>query len=206
MPAKLLLGLSFVALVACGGTGVPDPNEAARAYADAAARSDADALYDLLSKDAKGVLTRDEVKKLVADQKAELTDRGKQLTAPGVRVKTEARVRYGDGEEAALAVEEGEFRVSAADGLPAEARTPTQALDQLRRVLARRSYAGLVRVLSPRTRAALEEDLKSLVEGLEAPDGLDVQVTGDTAVVNVPGGHLVRLRREGGVWHVEDFD
>ena len=53
---------------------------------------------------------------------------------------------------------------------------------------------------------ALEDDMRSLVEGLEEPDGLDVEVTGDSAIVNVPGGHLVRLRREGGVWHVEDFD
>ncbi len=195
-----------VVLGACVGTTVPDPQEAARAYAEAAARADDAALYDLLSEDAKQVLTPAEVKQLVADQKAELAERGKALGAPGVRVKTEARVKYGDGEEAALTIEENEFRVSAADALPAEARTPAQALDQLRRVLARRSYAGLIRVLSPRTRAAVEEDLKSLVEGLEEPEGLDVQVTGDTAVVNVPGGHFVRLRREGGVWHVEDFD
>ncbi len=195
-----------LALSACAGTSVPDPNEAARAYAEAAARADADALYELLSEDGKRVLTRDEVKKLVADQKVELAERGKALAGPGVRVKTQARVKYGDGEEAALAIEEGEFRVSAADALPAEAHTPAQALDQLRRVLARRSYAGLIRVLSPRTRAAVEEDIKSLVEGLEEPEGLDVEITGDTAVVNVPGGHFVRLRRDGGVWHVEDFD
>jgi hypothetical protein len=205
---KKAFGLAWMllALGACGGTGVPDPREAAQAYADAAARGDSEALYELLSEKGQQVLTPAEVKKLVDDQKAELADRGKALTSPGVRVKTEARVKYGDGEEAALAIEEGEFRVSAADALPAEARTPAQALDQLRRVLARRSYAGLVRVLSPRTRAAIEEDLKSLVEGLEEPEGLDVQVTGDSAIVNVPGGHFVRLRRDGGVWHIEDFD
>lgn len=203
LPAFVTIAFS---LSACAATSVPDPNEAARAYADAAGRADADALYELLSEEGKGVLTRDEVKKLVADQKTELAERGKALSSPGVRVKTQARVKYGDGEEAALAIEDGEFRVSAADALPAEAHTPAQALDQLRRVLARRSYAGLIRVLSPRTRAAVEEDIKSLVEGLEEPEGLDVEITGDTAVVNVPGGHFVRLRRDGGVWHIEDFD
>lgn len=143
---------------------------------------------------------------MVTDQKSELVDQAKQLGDPSVRLKTEATVRYGDGEQAALTVEEGEYRLSAADALPAEARSPAQALDQLRRVLARRSYAGLIRVLSPRTRAAIEEDLRSLVEGLEEPEGLDVEITGDSAVVMVPGGHIVRLRREGGIWHVEDFD
>jgi len=45
-----------------------------------------------------------------------------------------------------------------------------------------------------------------LVLGLERPDTLSPSVTGDTATVVVPGGHRVRLRRDGGVWRVEDFD
>ena len=44
------------------------------------------------------------------------------------------------------------------------------------------------------------------MEGLENPDTLDVKVSGDNAVVSVPGGHQVKLRREAGVWHVQDFD
>jgi hypothetical protein len=193
-------------LCGCAAGGVPDPKVAADAYARAAASGDADALYEMLSEQGKKRYTLAEVKAMVAESKGELSEQSKQLGAPGVRFKTEATVKYGDGEEAALAVEEGEYRLSAADALPAESKSPVQALHQLRRVLARRSYAGLIRVLSPRTRAALEDDMRSLVEGLEEPDGLDVEVTGDSAIVNVPGGHLVRLRREGGVWHVEDFD
>ena len=73
-------------------------------------------------------------------------------------------------------------------------------------MLARRSYAGLMRVLSPATRRRSRTTCARLVEGLDAPDTLPVQVTGDSAVVSVPGGHLVKLRREGGVWRVDDFD
>lgn len=204
---SLAPGIALITLgLGCAGANVPDPKDAAAAYAQAAARGDAEALYEMLSEQGKKRYTLAEVRAMVSEEKHELADQAKQLDAAGVRFKTEATVKYGDGEEAALAVEDGEYRLSAADALPAEARSPVQALHQLRRVLARRSYAGLIRVLSPRTRAALEEDMRSLVEGLEEPDGLDVEVTGDTAVVNVPGGHLVRLRREGGVWHVEDFD
>src|SRR5262249_58777916 len=121
-------------------------------------------------------------------------------------VKAHARVRYPDGEEATLDLEDGRFRIAAADALPAGARTPAQALEQLRRVLARRSYAGLLRVLSPATRSAIENDIRSLVEGLEQPEGLEVQVAGDTATVQIPGGHEVKLRREAGVWRGGDFD
>jgi hypothetical protein len=123
-----------------------------------------------------------------------------------VTVEARARVRFADGEAATLDVEDGAFRVEAAYALPAGARTPADALAELRRVLARRSYAGLVRVLTERARSALEADLRSLVEGLESPEGLQVDVTGDTATAEVPGGHEVKLKREGGVWRVEDFD
>ena len=53
---------------------------------------------------------------------------------------------------------------------------------------------------------AIEADLRSLVTGLEKPESLPVQTTGDTAQVTVPGGHHVRLKRDGGVWRVDDFD
>ena len=115
-------------------------------------------------------------------------------------------LRYADGEEAALELRDGKYWVTAAGALPGGARTPEEALDQLRRVLARRSYAGLMRVLTPATRAAVEGDLRALVEGLERPGTLPVQVSGDGATVGVPGGHQVKLRREAGVWRVEDWD
>lgn len=185
---------------------MPDPNDAVRAYAEAAKRGDADAIYTMMSAKAQRSLTRDDVRRIVADEKAELSDQAKALAVPSLTIKAHARVRFPDGEDATLELEDGAFRISAADALPAGARTPPQALAELRRVLARRSYAGLLRVLSPATRSAIENDLRSLVEGLENPEGLEVQVAGDRATVQVPGGHEVKLRREAGVWYVEDFD
>lgn len=177
------------------------------AYAEAAARGDSDAIYEMMSEQGRRTLSREEVRKIVADERAELTDQGKAVTAPGVVVKSRAKVRFADGEDASLDLDEtGTFRIATADALPAGARTPEQALEQLRRVLARRSYAGLMRVLSPATRSAIESDLRSLVVGLEHPEGLEVNVAGDAATVQIPGGHEVKLKREAGVWRVEDFD
>jgi len=190
----------------CSVSSMPDPKEAAQAYADAASRGDTDAIYGMMAARSRAVLTRDELAIKVRDQRQELKELAAAIASPATQVKAEAEVPYGDGEHAALVVEDGEYRVAGADALPAAARTPTQALETLRVVLARRSYAGLLRVLSKSTREAVEADMRSLVEGLERPEGLDVRVTGDLAVVEVPGGHIVRLRREGGAWHVEDFD
>ena len=117
-----------------------------------------------------------------------------------------ARLRFADGEEAALDLHDGRYWVTAAGTLPGGARTPEQAIEQLRRVLARRSYAGLMRVLSATTRAAIENDMRTLVDGLTESGALPVQLSGDAALVPVPGGHQIKLKREGGIWRVEDFD
>ncbi len=190
----------------CGASTMPDPKDAVRAYAQAAARGDANAIYGMLSEKGQRSLSRPEVTRIVADVKTELADQAKALEAPGTEIKAHAKVRFADGEDATLDLERGAFHISSADALPAGARTPAQALAFLRRVLARRSYAGLMRVLSPSTRSAIENDLRSLVTGLENPEGLEIELSGDRATVQVPGGHEVKLRREAGIWHVEDFD
>lgn len=202
MFASCALGLFASACSAA----LPDPVVALDAYADAAARGDARAIYAMLSDQGRRSLSPEEVERLVADERAELIDQAAALRGKNVGVRAHARVRYADGEVATLELEHGEFRIAAADALPAAARTPVEALAALRRVLARRSYAGLMRVLSPATRTAIESDLRQLVDGLERPEGLEVQVAGDVATVQIPGGHEVRLRREAGLWRVDDFD
>jgi hypothetical protein len=193
-------------LSGCASTSVPDPHAAALAYADAASRGDAPAIYAMLSTPSKQSRSAADVQRMVGDERTELAEQGHELARADVRVEATARLRFADGEEAALELRDGQYVVTASGALPGGARTPEEALEQLRRVLARRSYAGLMRVLSPTTRASIENDLRTLVEGLDTPGTLPVQVTGDSAVVNVPGGHVVKLRREGGVWRVDDFD
>jgi hypothetical protein len=160
----------------------------------------------MLTRDAKRTYGAAGARKLMEDAQEELKRRGQALSSQQTTARAHATVRFADGELAELVVQDGEFRISAADALPTGARTPAQALGELRRALARRSYAGLMRVLTAESRGAVDSDLRSLVAGLEYPDTLDVKVTGDTARVEIPGGHWVTLRREAGVWRVEDFD
>ncbi len=192
--------------IACAPRSVPDPRVAAAAYAAAAARGDSTALYAMMTSSARSARSQDEVHKLVAEEREELADQARAITSKDARVEARARLKFEDGEEAALDLREGRFWVTAAGTLPGGAATPEEALDELRRVVARRSYAGLIRVLSPSTRSAIEQDLRALVTGLERSDTLQIQTNGDTANANVPGGHHVRLKREGGTWRVQDFD
>ncbi len=192
--------------VGCGSGSIPDPKEAAQEYAQLAQRGDGAGIYDLMTTEGRKARTRDDVKKIVETERQELVEQAKVMTAPSTRVQATARLRFDDGEETALELRGGRFWVTAAGALPGGAHTPEAALDQLRRVVARRSYAGMLRVLTPRTRAMIEQDLRSLVDGLENSETLAVHVTGDSASVIVPGGHHVRLKREGGVWRIDDFD
>jgi hypothetical protein len=201
---KVVLGMCVLA--GCASGGVPDPRVAARSYAEAAMRGDADRLYAMMTTSARRVRSKADTQQIVDDERSELADQARDIERPDVRVEATARLRFADGEEAALELHDGRYWVTAAGALPGGARTPEEALDQLRRVLARRSYPALMRVLSPATRTAIESDVRTLVDGLNEPGTLPVRLNGDAAIIAVPGGHQVKLKREGGVWRVEDFD
>lgn len=190
----------------CASAAPPDPREAAHAYASAVSSGDADQLYEMLSDEDQRSVSRDQVRALVARDRQELTEYASLVASTASRTAASAKLRFKDGEQATLLFESGRFRVSSAGSMPGGARSPEEALEQLRRALSRRSYAALLRVLSPQTRAAIERDLRGLVTVLEKSGTLPVQASGDVATVQAPGGHRVKLRREGTVWYVEDFD
>ena len=185
---------------------VPEPDPVVAAYAAAIESGDAEALYALFSEESRRAVSLDELREVLKKQQPELTAHAAALKTSDRVTEARAEGRFDDGEVVPLDLDEARFHVTAADALPAAATTPEQALGQLRKVLARRSYVGLLQVLSPKTRAAMEADLQSLVEGLDEPGALDVQVVGDSAVIQVPGGHRVELRRQDGIWYVDDFE
>ncbi|HEY3500603.1 MAG TPA: hypothetical protein VGK73_38180 [Polyangiaceae bacterium] len=200
-----LLIVAVSGLIAgCAGSRLPDPRQAARAYAGAVSRGDADAVHAMLTREAQRSLGSEGTRRLVASERGELTSQARALLGPELSVEANATIPLADGSNAELTLEREGFRVAAAETLPSAARTPSEALEGLRRALGRRSYAALLRVLSTESRGALESDMRSLVTGLADPSSLDVRVNGDRAEVEIPGGHAVTLKREGGIWRVDD--
>lgn len=195
-----------LAAVGCASQHVPDPKVTAHAYARAVKRGDADAVYALLTPEGQRALGAAGTKQLVRESQAELRQTARAIEAPGARVEASAEARFSDGESAVLVLEDGRFRLDSASLLPARPRTPSQALSGLRRALSRRSYPALMALLASDSENALESDIGALVEGLEHPETLDIQVNGDAAEVQLPSGHLIKLKREAGVWRVLDFD
>ncbi len=200
------LAFGALAAVGCGRPEVPDARDAARAYAEAVERADHRAVYAMMTQESQRTYGVDGTRRLLAESKPELARQGASLLQPGTRVEASARYQLHDGESAELVLTERGFRVSAAGAFPASPRTPAQALEELRKALARRSYAALIRLLSSDTQGALESEVQSLVKGLENAETLDVKVEGESATVEVPGGHRIRLKRESGIWRVDDVE
>jgi hypothetical protein len=151
-------------------------------------------------------LGREGVKQVLERDRKELIAAATSATAVNARVETLARVTYSGERSASLVLEDGRFRIAAAAALPAHAATPEDALEELREVLARRSFAGLLRVLTADAGRALDAQLASVVDALGDPATVEIEVDGRRATARLPGGHTVKLEREDGAWRVRDFD
>ena len=207
-PPLWLLGLAVAALSTggCVHRELPDPRAAARSYARAVARRDPAALQAMMTQAARRDHDEAEVRRLLAVGGEELRAQAAAVASSRARVVTQAEIRFDDGERVALEGREGRFWVLSAGGLPARARTPAEALVVFRRAVARRSYAALLRVLTVESRTLLERDMAALVEGLDLAEEVVIDVDGEEATAHLPGGRVVELKREEGVWRVRDFD
>lgn len=194
--------------MACAKQGaVPAPKDAAEAYAAAAEKGDSDAIWSMLSTRSKATTSKAEIDQAVKTSRAELVDQAKDLRKSDGAIVAVARLRFEDGSEAALTLEDGKFAVASAGMLPGGGTTPQEALSALRDVLERRSYPAMLRLLSPELRAAVESQLRGLVEALDDPSAIAVPPgSGDDVEIKLSNGHRVRLRREQGTWYVENFE
>lgn len=206
LSAPLALTAFALLLVGCQTPRLADPKDALTQYQNACAHADADALYAMLSERAKNEISLAEFKSKIAEERAELAAMAKSFNASDSSISANAKVVLSEGDEIGFVLKDGRFRISSAGVMPGGAASPEDAARQLRRVLIRKSYAGLLSLLTPATRQALERDVATLIAGLDHPETLRVTIVGDTATILVPGGHQVRAQRSGGVWHIEDFD
>jgi hypothetical protein len=205
---SILLAAFAVFAFACARQGtVPDPKDAAEAYASAAEKGDADAIWTMLSTRSRATTSKGEVDASVKGSRAELADQAKDIRKNDGSITAVARLHYEDGSEAALVLEDGKFSVASAGMLPGGGNTAQEALAALRDVLKRRSYPALLRLLSPELRAQVEAQLRGLVEALDDPSAIAVPPgSGDDVEIKLSNGHRVRLRKEQGTWYVENFE
>lgn len=191
------------------GVSVPDPKAAAKAWADAAAAGDADALHGMLTKRSQAEISKAEVARIVKESPGELKDQAAQITKKSDTITTVAVLQYEDGSSVALELENGVFRIASAGHLPAGGASPEQTALAFRDVLKRRSYPGILRLLSPSLRAAVEGQLKGLETALDQPDATKMSTpnaNGDEVEIKLQNGHRLRLKRIDGKWYIDNFE
>ncbi|MET0410891.1 MAG: hypothetical protein ABW217_06325 [Polyangiaceae bacterium] len=198
--------LSCAGVAGCTREVVPDPRTAAREWEEALRRDDRKTIYEMLTAASQRAYGAQGVERLLGDNRDEIVALAGAARASDARVRATATLTYGDGQVAELVLEEGRFRVLGDEALPLAAKSPSDALRQLRAALQRRSYGALLRLLTRETRWMLESEVQALVEALEEPGGLQIKVEGRRAKASLPGGHTVTLEHEDGVWTIKDFD
>jgi len=204
--ASFAAGSALALPAACGPQALPDPRLTARRWVAAVQARDEAAMYELLTDSARREHGREGVARLLATDREELLGLGRAATASTAVLETHADVSFGGDRTARVVLEEGRFRVAAAAALPAGAASPRDALRELRDVLAQRSFAGLLRVLTRESAQSLDGGLEDVVEALAEPSTVAIEVEGRRATARLPGGHTVTLEREDGIWRVKEVD
>ena len=203
--AVFVANIAFLAGPGCGGAQTPDPSAALDRYAAATASGDAEAIHGLLGSDARRRYSKEQIAALVSSEGVELQERGKALAGADAAVEIRAEVRLADGQVAALGFEDGRYRVSSAQALPAVSASPSQALSQLRAAVEERDYRALLRLLTTAARTAAEQERAILLDDLGQPSSLSIEVDGDRARVTLPSGREIELKREDGSWRFDDL-
>jgi len=195
---------------ACAKTSsVPDPRAAAEEWAAAAEKGDAEALHGMLSKRSRATLSKADVAKTVESTRAELKDQAAEIRekAQKNQIVAVALLRWDDGSEASLILENGKFHVKNAILMPGGGATPTEAVAGFREALRRRSYPALLRFLSPSLRATVEAQLKGLEGSIGDPEKLPYPTdAGDEIEIKLENGHKLKLKRVDKTWYIENFE
>lgn len=200
------VGLALVCLLSagCAARKVPEPHDALRAYHRALEQQDADALYALLTADARSRVTRQEVARFVDEQRDELLERSRRLSDEQALVSQHAELFLSDGQRAELELEEGQFRLTSGVGLPAAALDPLDAVRALRAAVMSRDFDRARSALSHRASERLQAFFSSLELALADAEWGVLEVRGQHAELSLPSGRSVQLRKEEGIWKVEE--
>jgi hypothetical protein len=205
---RVLLPVLFAGLgIACTRTAsIPDPKATADAWAEAAEKGDSEALYGMLTKRSQATMSKTEVARTVASSRAELKEQAAGIKATKAIVAV-ALVRWDDGTEASLTLENGQFHVNDAVMMPGGGATPEETVAGFRSALKRRSYPAMVRMLTPALRATVEAQLEGIGRAIAEPDKISYPTgTGDEMEIKLENGHKLRLKKVDKKWYIDNFE
>lgn len=184
---------------------MPPPQPAVERYARAVESQQVELVWSMMSSSARQDISKAEMAELLAANHAELLALVQELKRQGVRFEERAVLFLDQGEDVELVLEAGQFRIRYQELLPGPAQSPHEALERLRRALARRDYPGLLSLLDPKLRSEVEGAIETIEAVVSNLDEALLDVRSDRATVTLPGGRMVQLKRTDQVWFITEL-
>jgi hypothetical protein len=219
--ATCLIALALI-VAACGGaTAAQSPEDIVAAYARAlrAGRS-ADA-WALMSADYRRRVSQAEFARHLAENPAEAREAADALGHPDGPAAQRAELQLADGDSVSLVRDEGDWRIATNLADFYDQSTPRAALRSFVRAMERERYDVVLRFVpdadregmtEARMRTAFAEEGRDetarLIAALRAALDAPLEEIGDHATLRYgeDGRRVARLRREDGLWKIEDPD
>jgi hypothetical protein len=201
---RLALSLSL-ALSGCVRREIPDPRGAVQQYRQAIAARDPAMLRAMMTDESRLAYSAQDVALLLREDGAELQARAAQLSSSDARVESEATLELADGATARLTMEDGAFRVAGAGAFPLRPGSPEETLREFARALRERNLTVLAQLLTEDASRRLLERVDALATALIDLPSANVELSAERARVELADGQTILLRREQGIWLVEEL-
>ncbi len=210
------------ALAACGGAAAGRaPEDVVDAFARALRVGDADGAYALMSEAHRRRVSRAEFARHLAENPAEAREAAAALAQRDGAAAQRAEVQLADGDTVALVRDGADWRIATNLADFYDQSTPRAALRAFVRAMERERYDVVLRFVPEADRTGMSEarmrtafsveareETARLIAALRASLDAPLEEIGDHATLRYGEGgrRLARLRREGGVWKIEDPD
>ena len=228
----LILSIALGFTTACVSSG--GPSDTLRAYASALEDKRVDDAYRMLSDEARRAISLEAFRRMVIENPDDVLEVARALARPAAPPVVTATVTMPNGDELALVLEDGKWRVDAAAVDLYGQATPRQALAGFLRAHERKRYDVLLRyipdadreggapgpaagagaetseITAEQLRAAWEgaqrEETERVLQALRAAlPTATIEENGDTASMSYGSGGTVSFLRERGLWKIRDF-
>jgi len=203
-----LITLICASTLGCGAASrVAHPDATLRSYVEAVESEDYETAYRLLSEEQRARMPVEEFRRLAALNGPELEDQARQLRRHlETPIAVTAELRSRTGETASFALEQGQWTLTEGAAGSNSLQSPRHTVRALRRALQRRSYDGVLDLLSRDAQAIVEDEVERIIEALAEDELFAIEVTGNRARVFYDDDHFIDLVREQGRWVITDLD
>ncbi len=213
---SISLGLAL-ALGACGGN--KGPGQTLDRYGRALKNRDYDAAYDLMSSGYRGKVSREDYKRMMADNPREVDETASRLRGKRGSLEVSAEFEYGFGDRMLLVQEGGSWRISSNPVGFYDQSTPRSALRGFLRAYRLERWDVMLRFVPSAYREKMDEQkmkaqftgpsreqMENLINTLEANVDEPIVERGNDARMSYGERFHVHFVKEDGLWKLKDLD